>query len=210
MLLGGASCVRRVPTNRASVSFVCRGVTVRPPTLERAAADRSEVAAIARRAAFVADVRPQLDRAYRLAGLLLGNGAEAEDAVGDALLSAWRAYGTLRAGDRFGGWFDRIVANVCRDRMRRRKVIRFIAIDVEREMVATDPFESVLDRDAVLRHIAMLSDDERTIVVLHYWADLRLEDVAAALGIPLGTVKSRLHRALERMRAAVPVDEVAP
>lgn len=144
-----------------------------------------------------------LDRVYRLAGLLLGDAAEAEDAVGDALERAWIALPRLRDLAGFSAWFDRIVVNVCRDRLRRRKRVRFVRIDGSTDRSTTaDPFRGVLDRDEILGRLELLPHDERAVVVLHYWADLTQEAVAERLGCPVGTVKSRLNRALVRMRRA--------
>jgi RNA polymerase sigma-70 factor (ECF subfamily) len=164
-------------------------------TLGLQAADRSEL--------FVELAGRDLDRVYRLAGLLLGNAAEAEDAVGDALERAWVALPRLRDPAGFSAWFDRIVVNACRDRLRRRKRVRFIPIDgsTERATIA-DPFHAVLERDDVLGRLELLPDEERAVVVLHYWADLTQEAVAERLSVPVGTVKSRLNRALDRMRRA--------
>ncbi len=142
----------------------------------------------------------ELDRAYRLAGLILGDAHEAEDATQDALLRAWRSAATLREPAGFQAWFDRILVNVCRDRLRRVRRVRFIVLDGALDAAAAlDPFRSVIDRDEALRALAVLDDEERTVVVLHYWADLTLVAVAEHLGLPLGTVKSRLHRALQQM-----------
>jgi len=164
-------------------------------TLGLQGADRSEL--------FVELAGRDLDRVYRLAGLLLGNAAEAEDAVGDALERAWIALPQLRDPAGFSAWFDRIVVNACRDRLRRRKRIRFIAIDGSIDRAASaDPFHAVLERDEVLGRLALLPDDERAVVVLHYWADLTQEAVADRMGLPVGTVKSRLNRGLQRMRSA--------
>lgn len=144
----------------------------------------------------------ELDRAYRLAGLVLMNASEAEDAVGDALERAWQRFGQLRDPSTFRAWFDRILVNVCRDRLRRRRRVRFIPLEPGPGRIEpADPFRHIVDRDEVLRSVRELPDDERLVVVLHYWADLTLEGVAARTGAPLGTVKSRLHRALERMRS---------
>jgi RNA polymerase sigma-70 factor (ECF subfamily) len=148
---------------------------------------------------FMALAEPRLDRAFRLAGLILGSSSDAEDAVQDALAAAWRSFDSLRDVERFDAWFDRILVNGCRDTMRRRKLVRFVPIDGAAPEAA-DPFAGVVARDAVLRRVVGLPVEERVIVVLHYWADLPLDDVADRLDIPLGTVKSRLHRALERMR----------
>lgn len=152
---------------------------------------------------FIRMAERELDRAYQLAGLILGNSAEAEDAVGDALERAWRDLGRLRDTDRFQAWFDRILVNTCRDRLRRRGRIRFVELDGQDSHRAPDGFRNVLDNDEAFRAMAALSSDEREIVVLHFWADLTLDAVAERLGQPVGTVKSRLHRALVRMRDAM-------
>jgi RNA polymerase sigma factor (sigma-70 family) len=147
--------------------------------------------------------RAELDRAYRLAGLLLGDAAEAEDATQEALLRAGKSIGSLRDPAGFGAWFDRILVNGCRDRLRRRRRVRFVPLDGDAGTIgraAPDPFRSIHDRDEVLGAMAALDDDQRLVVVLHYWADLTLQDVAIRVGWPLGTVKTRLHKALERMR----------
>src|SRR5436190_1546546 len=78
---------------------------------------------------FLGLAKPRLDRAYRLAGLLLGNAPDAEDAVQDALAQAWPSFSELRDEGRFGAWLDRIVVNTCRDRLRRRQTIRFIPLE---------------------------------------------------------------------------------
>ncbi len=144
-----------------------------------------------------------LRRSYRLAGLILGNGPDAEDAVGDALLRAWRELPSLRDEARFEAWFDRIVVNVCRDRLRRRRLVRFVPLPGEPVIATRDPFRVVIERDAILRAADGLGADERTVLVLHYWADLTLDEVAKRMGIPVGTVKTRLHRALHAVGAAL-------
>ena len=140
-----------------------------------------------------------LDRAYRLAGLLLGSGPDAEDVVQDACVRAWQSAGSLRERSAFTAWFDRILVNICRDRIRRRGRIGFVGIE-DQDMPGDDPFQAVLAHDALLRLIGSLDSDERAVVVLHYWADLPLTEIATRLGWRLGTVKSRLHRALETIR----------
>jgi RNA polymerase sigma-70 factor (ECF subfamily) len=169
-------------------------------------ADGATTGADARRSSFLAGARPALDRAYRLAGLLLADGHEAEDAVQDALIVAWQSFDTLREAERFGAWFDRILVNGCRDRLRRRNIIRFIPIDGELEPAGRDPFVAFIERDALLAGLGGLTADERIVVVLRFWADLPLEGIAERLGWPIGTVKSRLHRALGRLRAALSND----
>ncbi len=150
---------------------------------------------------FVRLANAELDRAYRLAGLILGDRHEAEDATQDALVRAWQAAGSLRDPAGFQAWFDRILVNICRDRLRRRRRILFSPIDPDSEQPDhIDPFRTVLNRDEVVRAMAGLSTDERLVIVLHYWADLTLEGVAERLGWPEGTVKSRLHHGLNEIR----------
>jgi RNA polymerase sigma factor (sigma-70 family) len=172
-------------------------------------ADTATSDADARRVRFLAGTRPALDRAYRLAGLLLADAHEAEDAVQDALIIAWQAFDTLREAERFGAWFDRILVNGCRDRLRRRNIVRFIPIDGEPEPLGRDPFVAFIERDALLAGLGGLTADERIVVILRFWADLPLEGIAERLRWPIGTVKSRLHRALGRLRAALSNDREA-
>ncbi len=153
---------------------------------------------------FLRQAGRELDRAYRLAGLLLGDRSDAEDATQEALLRAWTSLGSLRDPAGFQAWFDRILVNVCRDRLRRRSRIRFVTIEgagVSADRPTADPFRDVLDRDEALRAIEVLDTDERVVVVLHYWGDLTLAAVADRTGWPVGTVKSRLHRALGKLEA---------
>lgn len=142
-----------------------------------------------------------LDRAFRLAGLILGDQAEAEDATQDALVRAWRASTTLRDPAGFDAWFDRILINVCRDRLRRRGKVRLVTLDgAAGTVVGEDPFRVVYADDELLGAMRALGDDERMVLILHFWADLTLEAVGARLECPVGTVKSRLHRGLKAMR----------
>jgi RNA polymerase sigma-70 factor, ECF subfamily len=176
------------------------------PDFDTPAGDRPLDDAHAR---FLQLARRDLDRAYRLAGLILGDALEAEDAVQDALLRAWRSVGTVRDLEGFQAWFDRILVNGCRDRLRRRRTIRFIPLDASVDpAMPVDPFRAIAERDALLGGLAALEPDERVVIVLHYWADLSLDQIAARVGTPLGTVKSRLHRARKRLR--IELERTAP
>ena|SRR5688500_567305 len=153
--------------------------------------------------AFVRLADRELHRAYRLAGLILGNQQDAEDATQDALVRAWVAASSLHSWDDFQAWFDRILVNVCRDRLRRRRLVRFIPIGIEHDRPGGDQFQQVLAEDELLRAMAGLDADLRTVVVLRYWADLPVEAIARRMGTPSGTVKSRLNRAMAEMRSRV-------
>ena len=165
--------------------------------------DSSRPGEASRKARFLDGAGSNLDRSYRLAGLILGNAHEAEDAVQDALVVAWQGFDRLRDADRFPAWFDRILVNGCRDRLRRRGIVQFIAINPSIDPAGSDPFRDFVERDALLAGMTTLTPDERIVVVLRFWADLSLDEIAHRLDWPLGTVKSRLHRALNRMRRSL-------
>jgi len=156
-------------------------------------------------------LRPELASAYRLAGYMLCDASAAEDAAQEAVLRAWRAYPTLRDHSHFGPWLQRIVANVCRDQRRRRRLVRFVPLDgTFDEPQPGDPFRASLDREAIGRAIAQLSGEHREVVVMRYMLDLTNEEIGERLGIPTGTVKSRLHYAFIELRRSLGRDpEVA-
>ncbi len=143
-----------------------------------------------------------LDSAYRLASVVLGDPTEAEDAAHDASLLAWRRFGTLRERDHFEQWFCRIVVNVCRDRLRRRRrhpVQELPAFDAI-ELHAPDETGRLATRDAIDSAFVRLEPDHQVVVALRFYRDLTVDEMARRLGIPAGTVKSRLHHALRRLR----------
>jgi RNA polymerase sigma-70 factor (ECF subfamily) len=162
----------------------------------------------ARSASFVELADPLLNDAYRLAGYLLGSAPDAEDAVQEALTRAWRAWPSLRDKERFEPWFDRILVNVCRDRLRRKRRPQLEVLDEELPVYSNDPFAAALARAEIDRLMQVLSPDHRVVIGLRYWRDLSLQEIADLLGIPLGTVQSRLHYALERLREAAEKDLV--
>ena len=137
-------------------------------------------------------------------GSCSGTRARPRDATQDALARAWRQRSSLRSLDAAQAWFDRILVNVCRDRLRRRRPrVRWADVDEGLTSPAADPFAALLARDAVLRAMTGLPIDQRVVLVLRYWADLPVDAIADRLGIPTGTVTSRLHYALRGLRAAL-------
>jgi len=152
-------------------------------------------------AEYVRAARARADDGYRLAGFLLGDADDAQDAVQEALIKAWRNWSSLRDPDRFGPWFERILANVCRDRMRRHRNLRMMELDAADDVESADPFRRMLVEDEVAAAVVRLSDDHRIVIALRFWQDLTLEQVADRLDVPLGTVKSRLHYALKALHA---------
>jgi RNA polymerase sigma-70 factor (ECF subfamily) len=143
-----------------------------------------------------------LDAAYRLARAILHDSTDAQDATHDAFEQAWRKWSTLRDPSRFEPWFDRILVNTCRDRLRSA---RRQATDISAEVAITsgDPYGRAHDRDLLADAIAALSPEHRVVVVLRYYRDLQVDAIATRLNIPAGTVQSRLHYALKRLHAAI-------
>jgi RNA polymerase sigma-70 factor (ECF subfamily) len=155
-----------------------------------------------RDAAFVRLADEHLDRAYRLARAILRDPAEAQDATHDAFVQAWRKWETLRDQSRFEPWFDRILVNTCRNRLRSN---RHLTTDISAEVaLATgDHAGGVADRDVIGAAIAGLSPDHQVVVALRYYRDMTVDDIARRLGVPSGTVQSRLHYALKRLHDAI-------
>jgi RNA polymerase sigma-70 factor, ECF subfamily len=160
-----------------------------------------EVAVVSERGADVGGLlRTHVGEAYRLARAILLDHGDAEDAVQEAVLSAWRRQGSMRDPARFDAWFERIVVNQCRDQLRKRRRAVVVAPAPVGFDPAAAPAETGPDAD-LDRAIATLDVDHRIVVVMRYWQDRTVDDIAARLGIPSGTVKSRLHNALKAIRA---------
>lgn len=143
-----------------------------------------------------------LDGSYRLAAVILRDEIEAQDVVHDSVLLAWRKFGSLRDPDRFDAWFGRIVLNRCRDRLRvrGRGRVREAELGAAMALGRRDEFAQVARRDAIAAAFPTLDPDLQLVVALRFYRDLQLEAIAEVLGIPLGTVKSRLHTGLKRLR----------
>jgi len=152
--------------------------------------------------AFAESLAGELSGAYRLAGYLLADAAEAQDAVQEASVRAWRAWANLRERDKFHSWFSQILVNVCRTRLHKRSRQRAVDVD-EVDLEGGDPFRASLARDAIGRALSSLSEELRMVVVLRYWGQLSLAEIADRLRIPIGTVKSRHHAALQALRRRI-------
>jgi RNA polymerase sigma-70 factor (ECF subfamily) len=149
---------------------------------------------------FATLTRRHIDSAYRLAWAILGDSGDADDATQEAFASAWRNRRSLRDPDRFDAWFGRILVNECRLRLRRRARERIRPMPESVLPAVADASGQVSARDAISRAVARLDADHRIVVILRYWADLSVDEIAARLGVPSGTVKSRLHYALRSIR----------
>ena len=155
-----------------------------------------------REAAFTRLADAHLTRAYRLAAVILGSATEAEDAVQDATVTAWRSFHKLRDPDRFDAWFDRILVNGCRDRLRKRGHVRLIPVQDAAERSTSDRSTAFAERDALAAALQALPAQQRVAVVLRFFEDLSVEQIAQRTGERPGTVKSRLHYGLLALRAA--------
>ena len=141
-----------------------------------------------------------------VANLILRDAHRAEDALQDALLLAWRDLQALRDPDAWDAWLRRLTVNACykvanKDRKRSRVELH---VAPDPEMAKThDSAADVAEREWVLSELGRLDIDRRAVLVLHYYLDLPVREVAEILEIPYGTAASRLHRGLEAMRSAI-------
>ncbi|MGH7721806.1 MAG: RNA polymerase sigma factor [Candidatus Dormibacteria bacterium] len=147
------------------------------------------------------------DLAFRTAFLLTGSAAEAEEAAQDGFLAAHSALPRFRAPAPFRPWLLRIVANAARNRrrasVRRTRVELRLADTLERGGAAPSPeaeVEAAEERAALLRAVASLNHADRQVVWCRYFLELDVAETAAVLSCAAGTVKSRLSRALGRLR----------
>ena len=145
--------------------------------------------------------------AFRTAYVIAGNAADAEDAAQDAFVKAWRALGRFRQGAPFRPWLLQIVANEARNRRRSAGRRAHLALRAATEEPSGDaapsPEASLLSaetRETLIAAVNELPEDQRTVIALRFFAGLSEHEVAEALGLPEGTVKSRSARALERLR----------
>ena len=171
----------------------------RPPVmLSAAAGDASSFSQL---------IEPLLDPAFRLAAVMLADRAAAEDAVQEASIKAWRKLGQLRGDQRsLRSWFLSIVANECRMARRQRwwSVVRLA--EPPRAEDTTDHYGGTAGD--VRRALLRLKPEDRLPLVLHFYLDLPLDEVARTLGISESAAKSRVYRAAQRLRPELSMEEV--
>lgn len=174
--------------------------------------------------AFTALAGARLEAMTRTATAILGDQTEAHDAVQEALISVWRELPTLRDPDRFDAWAGRILVNACRHALMRRVRSRVREITLRPETAGGPAFdgagggfaggeasqpavsgraESIADADALNRAFERLDGEQRALLVMHHLEDRPLAEIAAYLGIPTGTAKSRLFAARRALQRAV-------
>ena len=148
-----------------------------------------------------------VDRLYAIARLILRDTELAEDATQEALVRAWRDLPSLRDVERFDAWLYRLIVRACADVGRHRRRWRTEITVLSNEPSEPDRTSELADRDQLERGLRRLNDPQRTILTLHFYLGLSPGEAAEALDIPVGTAKSRLHYAIEALRAAIAADE---
>ena len=157
--------------------------------------------------AFSELARLSIDKLYAIARLILHDTQRAEDATQEALVAAWRDIAALRDPDRFEAWLRRLLVRACYREARKERARRLVEVHVPVfDRSVPDATRDVADRDELERGFRNLTPDQRALVVLHYYLGLPVSETADALGIPVGTVKSRLNRTTQALRARLEAD----
>jgi RNA polymerase sigma-70 factor (ECF subfamily) len=155
-------------------------------------------------AAFTTLVRRHQNRLWAIALRTLGDREEAADALQDALLSAYRSASTYRGDAKVTTWLHRVVVNACLDRVRRSKARPTVPMPEDRD--PADPRDRLGDRETAIEieaALALLPEEQRVALVLVDVHGLPVDDVAAVLGVPSGTVKSRCARGRARLAVSL-------
>lgn len=148
-----------------------------------------------------------ITRLYALAQLILGAPEPARDAVQDALLQAWRGLPGLRDAERYDAWQHRLLVRSC---YRQPQPAAQFHQRLAPEPISGDPADTIAVRDQIARGFQRLPADQRAVLVLRFYLDLPVKTVAELLGLPAGTVKSRIHRGLSALRAVLEADARNP
>jgi RNA polymerase sigma-70 factor (ECF subfamily) len=184
---------------------VIQGSYVLQELVERAAKGDQE--------AFASLAQASSGRLYAVAYRILRDPYLAEDAVQQTLMTIWNELPRLRDPERFEAWSYRVVVRASTAEARRGRraasTLRLLPDDAD-VSPAPDEYRAVADRDRLDRGFKKLNADQRAVLVLHHFLGLTPVDMADVLGIPVGTVGSRLHYATKALRAAIEADERLP
>ena len=147
-------------------------------------------------------------RLHATARLILREDEAAKDAVQDALFAAWLNLRSLRDPDRFDAWLHRLLINACYRTAKRHRTRAVVEVRVSTDPDhAPDVQRTLATRDQLERGFSRLSTEQRAVLVVRHYLGLSLTETADVLGVPLGTVQSRLSRATAAMRAALEADD---
>lgn len=159
------------------------------------------------RGAFERLVEPHLSVALGAARLITGNESDAGDAVQDALLASWQSLDELRNPELFAAWFRKIVIRSSTRCVQRRRHLVEIDLESPNTTGEADSVEREFDRRQLARAFARLDPKDRVLLTLHHYWQLPVAETAQLLGLPEGTVRSRVHHALRRLRAGFEAEE---
>jgi RNA polymerase sigma-70 factor (ECF subfamily) len=155
--------------------------------------------------------RASADRLYAVAYQITRDGDRADDAVQQALVTIWRELPSLRDPARFEAWTYRLVVRACLTELRSRTRTAHVSLDDDIAPPASrDLASDSATRDQLQRALATLSPEHRAVVVLRHLSGLQIDEIAEVLGVPYGTVASRLHHAIRNLRAAVDAADRSP
>ena len=165
--------------------------------------------------AFSELARVSTRRLFVIARLILRDDGRAEDASQETLVNAWTHLSALRDPDRFDAWLHRLLVNACYREARHERRRGLLEVQLNPLRMPEAPGAADIDpqlagRDQLERGFRRLDADQRTVLVMHYYVGLSLDEAAEVLGVPPGTVRSRLHRAIGAMRAALEADARSP
>jgi RNA polymerase sigma-70 factor (ECF subfamily) len=188
-------------TSWPPLSFMEVALELTPLSLVQAARDGDAEA-------FARLVSPELAPALGAAVLVIGSRADAADAVQEALVSAWRGLGSLREPDAFPAWFRRHVVRAALRMAKRHRPWQRLE-DADAQLPTGNGLDAALQHRQLDRAFGRLSPADRLLLILHFHWNQPVAETAATLGIPAGTVKSRVHHAVRRLRAAYDAEERA-
>jgi RNA polymerase sigma factor (sigma-70 family) len=161
--------------------------------------------------AFSELARRSIAKLYGVARLILRDSHLAEDATQEALVAAWRQLSGLRDPDRFDAWIHRLLVRACyREAARERHQRRLEAEVQPLTITSADPGIPFAHHDELERGFSRLTPEQRALIVLHHYLGLQMDETAQILGLPTGTVKSRLFRTTRQLRAALEADARSP
>jgi len=156
--------------------------------------------------AFADLLKPLIEPGYRLALAMLHDAQAAEDAVQEASFTAWRKLDRMRDQGRLRPWFLGVVANKCRN-ARRRKWTAEVSVGVPEEIPVKSAEDRTLRGADLRRAISRLGHDDRLVVVLYFYLDMPVDEVATAAGASVGATRARLYRAVKKLRPDVAIEE---
>jgi RNA polymerase sigma-70 factor (ECF subfamily) len=156
--------------------------------------------------AFADLIKPLIAPGFRLAFAMMHDAAAAEDAVQEACFTAWRKVASIRDHDRLRSWFLGVVANKCRN-ARRQRWVAGVTLGLPEQLTVVSQEERAMQGADLRRAVGRLRHDDRLVVVLFFYLDLPLEEVAAIAGTSVAAARARLYRSIGRLRPDLEIQE---